>query len=459
MSARQVVTSRIAEQARRFPDWLNAPLETSHLDGRDAALAAAIHRAVTKRWLSLVAVIESQLSRPWAQLEFKLQAALLVGAAQLLLLERLPDHAVIHESVEWTKKQVRPKAGGMVNAVLRKVAGLRQQITSSAGNRERSGGVLAALAPDEFPLHDGRVWRLHEAVFDQQPIGRLAQQTSHAVALISHWLTAFGAERTAAIACHDLVQPPTILHGIDGVAPEDESQLQPHDEPGFFVFQSERDSLPDFLAKHPRAIIQDSTSAAVIKATADLHPPPRTIIDLCAGMGTKTRQLAQTHPQATVIATDIAEQRLDVLREQFKNDDRMQVLDHQDLIARSHSELAGTADLVLLDVPCSNTGVLARRAEAKYRFCSRSLKTIVDLQRSIVNTALPLLSQKGRLAYSTCSIESAENQEQARWISRLPQRHWHITRERLQLPTGQPGDPPSMYRDGGYYAILAKSDQ
>ncbi|MCZ6545256.1 MAG: hypothetical protein O6913_06090, partial [Chloroflexi bacterium] len=87
-----------------------APLATEGLDQRDAALASAIARSVAQRWLTLVTVIQSRLNRPWENLEPAVQGALLVGAAQLLVLGRLPDHAVIYEAVAWIKA-ARPQAG------------------------------------------------------------------------------------------------------------------------------------------------------------------------------------------------------------------------------------------------------------------------------------------------------------------------------------------------------------
>lgn len=449
MNARDIVTTRIAEQARRFPDWLNVPLDTSGLDARDAALALAIDHAVLRHWLALTSVIESQLSRPWAEVEFKLQAALLVGAAQLLLLERLPDHAVINEAVEWAKRKVRPKAGGMVNAVLRKVARLRKELLARqhATTYER----------DEFPLNDGRVWRLNEAIFDEQPIRRLAQQTSHAESLIVNWTSIFGAENTFTLAQHSLLHAPITIHNISEtltLTQEDKvtsptGLLEPHDEPKFFVFHGKHESLLQVLHANPSAIVQDPASAAPVKATAAVQPPPRTIVDACAGKGTKTRQLAMLHPAARIIATDIDDARFAILREQFANHPRVQVIPYDQL--REHY---GQADLLLLDVPCSNTGVLARRVEAKYRYSRDSQETVVNLQRQIIANSLGLLAESGRLVYSTCSIEPVENQQQAQWVCK-----WHpmrVVHEQQRLPTGVPGDPPTTYSDGGYYAVLER---
>src|SRR5438552_3520346 len=209
MNPRDVVARRLVAQARRFPDLDISPLETGDLDQRDAALARAIDHAVVSRWLTLQRVIESQLTRPWDQIESKMQAVLLVGAAQLLLFDRLPDHAVINEAVEWAKNNIRSKAGGMVNAILRKVASLRERKIEQV--RPES------FAPESFSrrellLGDGRAWSLSADVFDQAPLRRLAQQTSHGEELINRWLAIHGPQATAKIALHDLVSPPIVIN-------------------------------------------------------------------------------------------------------------------------------------------------------------------------------------------------------------------------------------------------------
>jgi 16S rRNA (cytosine967-C5)-methyltransferase len=307
MNARQVVTRRVAARASRFPDFDLRPLDTGALDRRDAALARAIDQGVARQWLALVVVLESRLTRAWSSLEPKVAAALLVGAAQLLLLERLPDHAVIHEAVEWAKMNAGPKAGGLVNAVLRRVSELRLELIPPPPAPPE--GHAACRRRDELPRPDGSVWRLREAVFADDPWRRLAQQTSHPQALLVRWLQQFGEGQTRSLAAHSLVQAPIILSGLDsqgGTPPN----CTPHDEPGCLVFAGDHTELTALLGAHPGARVQDPAAAAAMQATERLRPPPRLIIDFCAGQGTKTQQLAQLHPEARIIATDKRERSL-----------------------------------------------------------------------------------------------------------------------------------------------------
>ena len=109
--ARSVVCTSIAKASKRFPDLDNASLACDDLDQRDASLARAIDRAVRRRWLTLASVIEHASNRPFVTLEPAVAAALLVGTAQLLLFDRLPDHAVIDCTVEWIRSGgKRPRA-------------------------------------------------------------------------------------------------------------------------------------------------------------------------------------------------------------------------------------------------------------------------------------------------------------------------------------------------------------
>jgi 16S rRNA (cytosine967-C5)-methyltransferase len=435
-SARDLVTGRIAVRARQFPDLHLVPLDTGPLDARDSVLARAIDQAVARRWLTLAAVLRSRLDQPWDRVEAKVKAPLLVGAAQLLLLDRLPDHAIINAAVQWTKWRGRGKASGLVNAVLRRVSDLRAE--------SLPGPIApAALDRDVLPRHDGRAWRLKEAVFAEDPVDRLAEQTSHPTPLLAHWINAFGHEAAARLAMHDLVQPPITIAGLP--PDTDEPALEPHREPGFFVLTGRGGELADLLDRHPGARVQDVTTAAAVTATADLRP--NRIVDVCAGRGTKTRQLMAAHPESEIIATDVDPARAEILREQFDGAARVRVVDPDHLV-----QLAGTGDLVVLDVPCTNTGVLARRVEARYRFTDESLAALVDLQRQIIADALPLLASGGHLLYVTCSIEAAENERQIEWMAR-----WHALetiRQSRRDPAGWPGDPPGTYADGGFHALL-----
>ena len=114
----------------------------------------------------------------------------------------------------------------------------------------------------------------------------------------------------------------------------------------------------------------------------------------------------------------------------------------------------GRTDLLVLDVPCSNTGVLARRPEARYRFDVDTLKAIERLQKSIVRDTEPLLGPEAAILFSTCSLEPIENRRLAHWIGH----HFglEIKGEHQRFPAGLPGDPPTAIHDGSFHALLTR---
>jgi 16S rRNA (cytosine967-C5)-methyltransferase len=206
--------------------------------------------------------------------------------------------------------------------------------------------------------------------------------------------------------------------------------------------------------------VQDPTAASTVgvleRLARDASMPksvrePSLVVDLCAGRGTKTKQLAALYPNATILATDPEESRFESLAKLRERHPNIKPLSPQSVFR----EAAGRADILLLDVPCSNSGVLARRPEARYRFSKARTQSVLELQQRIADPAIGLVAPGGVTLYATCSIERAENEAQAK---RLAQRFGLATiLERTILPECQPGDAPARYRDGGYHALLAKA--
>ena len=148
-----------------------------------------------------------------------------------------------------------------------------------------------------------------------------------------------------------------------------------------------------------------------------------------------------------MLATEVNQSRFNDLVRVGEQDHRIEVIEPETL-----RELDEKVDLLVLDVPCSNTGVLARRPEARSRFSSTGLEKLVGIQRQIVADSIPCLSPGAHVLYTTCSLEPEENQSMPRWLEKW--HGWELVDESRVLPAGQPGDPPSSYHDGGYSALL-----
>jgi len=298
---------------------------------------------------------------------------------------------------------------------------------------------------DTIPLSDGRSILLTENVFSDDEVLCLGQQTSHGEALLVHWISSHGFEKTRFLAHHDLVVPPVTITGVEADTATS-SVLSPHNAPGFFVWQGANGTLGAFLQANPEARVQDPASAIPVAKTAEL--PASLIIDYCAGRGTKTLQLAATHPSARILAADINPVRHASLAEACAAHPTIDVVEHG-----AFQDAIGATDLLFLDVPCTNTGVLPRRPEAKYRFSTASMQSLAGLQRRILRETLPLLSPTGSIVFSTCSLEPGENERQVKVAASKYDLELRSTNQ--EFPTGLPGDAPETIHDGGFYAILS----
>ena len=432
----------LAAQIRRFPDLEVDALNVKGLQQRDAGLAEAIYGVTLRRWITLRTVLEHCLDRPSQRLDPRVGAVLLAGAAQILFLDRVPPHAACSEAATWVRKIAGEPKTKLVNAVLRRLCRLA---LDEHENKRRLDTYTGGR--NEIPLPNGGCIDLGEEVLPEDPLERLSAATSVPAAHLRAWLRAMPMRDVRELAMHCIVQPPIILNtagATDGLA----AHVRPHSIPGHHVFDGSHDQLLKLLQSTGNVWVQDPASSLAVEMAGDLQP--ELVVDVCAGKGTKTRQLARQFPDATIVATDIDEPRMQVLRQTLRGSDVM-IIDYERLI-----EWGGKADLVLLDVPCSNSGVLGRRLEARYRVSDDRIGSLVATQRQIIADSIRLLkggagSGAGML-YSTCSLGVEENEEQAAWAAR-----WHglrVDRESRRLPSGTPDTRSETYCDGSYAALL-----
>jgi 16S rRNA (cytosine967-C5)-methyltransferase len=173
------------------------------------------------------------------------------------------------------------------------------------------------------------------------------------------------------------------------------------------------------------------------------------ILDMCAAPGGKTCQMAiVTDDRAEIIATDIDAQRLKLIE---KNAVRLKlrsinIIKYENL----RSKTGKGYDKILIDVPCSNTGVLARRVEARYRVTSQGISRLSMVQRDILDDAAELIKAGGVICYSTCSLCKEENEDQVQKFL-ADRSDFELLSELLTLPSDKEPD-----HDGGYYALLKR---
>ncbi|WDE96177.1 RsmB/NOP family class I SAM-dependent RNA methyltransferase [Lentisphaera profundi] len=197
-----------------------------------------------------------------------------------------------------------------------------------------------------------------------------------------------------------------------------------------------------FISQTPQEnfYIQDPATSLCISL---LNPQKNEIIaDLCSAPGGKTLMIAQLlEDTGQVFASDISEKRLEKLRENLAHQKNVTV---QCLDARE-SEWTNKFDAILLDVPCSNTGVLRRKPDARWSFSSKKMNELIKLQNEILVQASKMLKPGGRICYSTCSIEDEENSLQVKqFLDQHPQ--FELSESKQLYPCAQ--------HDGAFAAVL-----
>ncbi len=358
---------------------------------------------------------------------------LLAGAFELVFQDGTPGPAVVTAYVDLAKKLVRPGAGGLANASLRKLAGWRED--ARLVETQEVGPAIVPLAGGRSLVFPGPV--LPDPAVDRVGYGSAAFSLSRA--LVKRWFGRFKEDAWSLMA-QSLEQPALIVSGLGSEAAS-VAEVVPHDREGFWVYRGAMSELAGLLARGMGPRVQDPTAAEAVASTADLRPGR--ILDLCAGRGTKSVQALALHPEAELFAYEPHAERAASLQELAGVEPRLKVVRDEELDA-------GSFDLVLADVPCTNAGVLARRLEARYRFGHRSLDDVRGLQKRILGRAFELVTPGGCVLYSTCSLEPEENEQQVqRLIRKKPAR---LLDQRLTLPGGR----GVSYHDGGFIARIER---
>ena len=359
--------------------------------GPDRAFVQDLVYTVVRRLRPLRSVL-GELMAKWPKGE--LEALLYVGAAQILYMPDVPDFAAVNETVAAAKASGREKRlDRVVNGVLRNL--LRR--------REEFEAKLAA-AP-------------------------LAERESFPNALVKRWIERYGAENAEALAKWHNTPAETWL----AYPPSEDGA------PGRFVRLERGRRVNDVEGYAEGAfIVQDPATAGAVELLN--VKPGMTVLDFCAAPGGKSVQIAwRLKGQGRLVAQEVNPRRLARLRENIA---RLR-LDQVQVVGKAPAGEGGATaqfDRVLADVPCSNTGVLRRRPDARWRWEPSHLKQLAGLQAEILSRAAAHVAPGGLLVYSTCSNEPEENGEQvAAFLAAHPEFSEVARRESLPFETGHDG--------------------
>lgn len=441
----------------RAADRLARIVEERTLSARDARFASELVHGVLRRRLTLDCIIGAYSRRPVAELDGVCLQALRIGTYQLVFLDAVPAFAAIGETMRAIGREhegVRSAVNGILRAIDR-------EANRMAIDRDRGGSSPRR----RLPIGDRKVVYFPRDVFcapEESLELYLGQIASHPPPIVGRWLRRFSREEVDAILAADNSKP-RLTARVNVTKGDRDATLErlrsegvlagPGDRPDAILFGSPIDAVAGCSAfREGRFYLQDETAMSVAE---ELEPrPDERILDLCAAPGGKTTHLAElTAGRARILANDRDESRLERLRANIERlgVQNIECVASDPLAGAPEADrlLAGPFDAVLVDAPCSNTGVLRRRPEARWRVDVPSILSLADQSRALLDFAARRVKPGGRIVYSTCSIEHEENAENARRFL-VAHPGFTLKRERLTL---QRADGP----DGGYVATFERT--
>jgi 16S rRNA (cytosine967-C5)-methyltransferase len=375
----RVLAARVLAQVIGRGRSLKAELATALPtldDSRDRALLEALCFAVLRRRTAYDAALAKWMERPLSVREDELRALLLVGFAQLDVLE-LPSHAALSATVDAARALGRERQAGMVNALLRRCQ--REGIPPLPA-REAFQQWLAEMIEQDWPEQAESVFA---ASLQAAPLWlRVNRHQASREAMLAQ-LEAAGIAAEASELGADAIRLPVPV----AVS-----------------------SLPGFA--EGALSVQDLSAQQVADALA--VPKGARVLDACAAPGGKAAHLLERDPSLQLLALDIDPRRLKRISETFA---RTGVGEHAQVRAADATDPASwwdgqPFDVILLDAPCSATGIIRRQPDVLLHRRATDIEALVAVQARLLDACFSMLAPGGTLLYATCSILREENQFQ-----------------------------------------------
>lgn len=363
---------------------LDEMLKRGDLSRQDSAFLAELVYG-TLRWLARLDWILKQVYHgDWPRVPSMIRRTLEVGLYQILFLDKVPHYAVVNETVQIATEEKGIAWGRTVNAILREI--VRHQDSFSPPSVE------------------------------SDPVLAISIRWSHPEWLVKKWVDELGVDRTLSL-CEANNERPTLGVRVHPDHANRERVLKAFKALGieahpsalldeFFTIEKAKGLVFSEPFKRGFFTIQD-VSAGLVSHLVDPQPGER-ILDLCAAPGGKATHTAELGKDRVVVLA--VDHRFARLQQLVENRDRLKLKHLYPVLADGRFFRVRPVDKVLVDAPCSGTGVLRRRGEMRWRNTERSIPELVLLQKRLLESGAESIQKGGILVYSTCSVLKEENE-------------------------------------------------
>lgn len=395
---------------------LNSLLSDSDLSQLDKALCTSIFYGVLERKITLDYILKKFINSPLSKIKPYTLSVLRAAVYQIMYMDKIPDSAAVNESVKLIKKSKESYNSSFINGVLRNI--LRNDISLPDGN----------------------------------DINSISIKFSCPAKIVSLLIKDYGIDTTKLFLESSISAPPTFLRvntlktnkeyllkafDISDALPNDINTIRINNVGSLENLQDFNDGL---------FYVQDLSCQRAIEKL-DITENSR-VLDICAAPGGKTFTAAQYANSGEVISCDLYPQRVNLIKQGAA---RLGLNNVKTFVGNAtlYNNNLGTFDRIICDVPCSGLGVIRRKPDIKYKNID-DFSQLVEIQKKILSNSIKYLSDNGKLLYSTCTLNCAENREVVDYIL--------ASNKDLKLIYEHTFFPHIDGGDGFYAAIIAKQE-
>ncbi len=400
-----------------------------YLEPREKAFIKHVAEGTLERRIQIDYVLDRYSKVPVRKMKPLIRELLRMSVYQILFMENVPDAAVCNEAVKLAKKRRFQTLQGYVNGVLRTIVREKDKIPYPERDKDivRYFSICYSM-PEWLVRHfqkaygDEKTEKILQGFLERQPVcvridENLEEETRKEI--LDAWK-----RDGVKVKSHPALSYAFLLEGTEGI-----SRLYGYQE-GFFT-------------------VQDVSSMMVVEKAG--IQTGNVVLDVCAAPGGKTMHAAcKLHGSGRVIACDVTEYKTQKIEENCER------LGYENVTVRVQDArvfdetLEEKADIVIADVPCSGLGVIGKKQDIKYRVTEESLQQITELQREIIRNVVRYVKPGGTLMYSTCTINSGENEKMVEWICE------QFAFEKNRMVQLLPGIDET---DGFFYARLRRNSE